>query len=84
MARAKTAAATSKEGYQAALALCDQAKTRAQAWKIESQCPLIYRNTGLLYAQLRQISAAKDNFKRYLELVPEGPEAEPIRRLLRE
>ena len=80
MARAKTAAATSRQDYQAALALCDQAKTRAQVWKIESQCPLIYYNTGLLYAQLRQISAAKDNFKRYLTLAPNAPDAEAIRK----
>ena len=80
MARAKTAAATSKEGYQAALALCDQAKTRAQVWKIESQCPLIYYNTGLLYGQLREIEAAKDNFRRYLALAPNAPDAEAIRK----
>lgn len=80
MARTKTAAATSKDGYQVALALCDQAKTRAQVWKIESQCPLIYYNTGLLYGQLGEISAAKDNFRRYLALVPNAPDAEAIRK----
>jgi ankyrin repeat protein len=80
MAKAKTEAATSRQDYQAALALCDQAKTRAQVWKIESKCPLIYYNTGLLYAQLRQISAAKDNFKRYLTLAPNAPDAEAIRK----
>jgi tetratricopeptide (TPR) repeat protein len=80
MARAKTATATAKEGYQAALALCDQAKTRAQVWNIESQCPLIYYNTGLLYGQLGEIEAAKDNFRRYLALAPNAQDAEAIRK----
>lgn len=79
LARAKTAAATSKEGYQAALALCDQAKTRAQIWKIETQCPLVYYNTGLLYGQLGEIEAAKDNFRRYLALAPNAQDADAIR-----
>lgn len=80
MARARTAAAASKEGYQTALALCDQAKTRAQVWKIESQCPLIYYNTGLLYGQLGEVEAAKENFRRYLALAPEARDAEAIRK----
>lgn len=80
MARAKTATATAKDGYQAALALCDQAKTRAQVWKIEPQCPLIYYNMGLLYGQLGEIEAAKDNFRRYLALAPNAQDAEAIRR----
>jgi ankyrin repeat protein len=80
MARAKTAAATSQAGYQAALALCDQAKTRAQVWRIESQCPLIYYNMGLLYGQLGEIEAAKDNFRRYLDLAPQAQDAEAIKK----
>ena len=79
-ARAKTAAATSKADYQAALALCDQAKIRAQVWGIESRCPLIYYNTGLLYGQLSEIEAAKDNFRRYLALAPGAQDAEAIRK----
>ena len=80
MAQARTAQATSKEGYQAALALCDQAKTRAQIWRIESQCPLIYYNMGLLYGQIGQIEAAKDNFRRYLDLAPNARDADAIRK----
>ena len=80
MAKDKVAQALSREDYQAALALCDQAKTRAQAWNIESKCPLIYYNTGLLYGQLGQVEAAKDNFRRYLDLDPDAVDAEAIRK----
>jgi len=82
MAKAKAEAATSSEGFSAALALCDQAKTRAQVWNIEAQCPLIYYNTGLLYGQLGELAAARDNFKRYLDLAPNTPEAQHVRQLL--
>jgi len=82
MAKAKAEAATSSVGFSAALALCDQAKTRAQVWNIEAQCPLIYYNTGLLYGQLGELAAARDNFKRYLDLAPNAPEAENVRQLL--
>jgi ankyrin repeat protein len=82
MAIVTAAAATANEGYSAALALCDQAKTRVEAWQMASQCPLVYYNTGLLYRHLGQVAAAKENFKRYLALAPKAPEAEQIRQLL--
>jgi|GEM_PF-1459785 len=82
MAIAKAATATANDGYSAALALCDQAKTRIEAWQIAAQCPLVYYNTGLLYRHLGQIPAAKENFKRYLTLAPTAPEADQIRQLL--
>jgi tetratricopeptide (TPR) repeat protein len=82
MAIDKAAAATANDGYSAALALCDQAKTRVEAWQMAAQCPLVYYNTGLLYRHLGQIAAAKENFKRYLDLAPKAPEAEQIRQLL--
>jgi predicted RNA polymerase sigma factor len=82
MAIDKAAAATANDGYSAALALCDQAKTRVEAWQMAAQCPLVYYNTGLLYRHLGQTAAAKENFKRYLDLAPKAPEAEQIRQLL--
>lgn len=82
MAIDEAAAASANEGYSAALALCDQAKTRIESWQMAAQCPLVYYNTGLLYRHLGQIPAAKENFKRYLALAPKAAEAEQIRQLL--
>lgn len=82
MAIAKAAAATTNDGYNAALALCDQAKTRIESWQMAAECPLVYYNTGLLYRHLGQIPAAKENLKRYLALAPKAPEADQIRLLL--
>jgi tetratricopeptide (TPR) repeat protein len=82
MAIAKAAAATANDGYSAALALSDQAKTRIEAWQMAAECPLVYYNTGLLYRHLGQIPAANENFKRYLTLAPNAAEADQIRQLL--
>ena len=83
MAIAKAAAATNNDGYNAAPALCDQAKTRVERWQMQTQCLLIYYNTGLLYRHLGQVAAAKENFRRYLELVPNAPEADALNRMIR-
>ncbi len=83
MAYIKISWAKSRDDFHASLNLCQEARTRAEKWKLDSLVPELYYNIGMLAVKVSgDREVARQNLQKYLELAPNGWKSDSAKSLL--
>jgi hypothetical protein len=82
IARYNISQAKDSSGFASALDVCNIAKERVESWSMAAAYPEIYYNCGLLAAKTGNTSYAKTCLQKYLDLAPNGSNADKAKSLL--